>query len=281
MLQGMTGFGSSEKGDFRVEVRSLNSRFLEINLKLPSGLMEQDILLRNIIKGRFARGKFDVFVTVRSGRQGFSLNVSKARQVYEAMEGLRRELSIPGQTGIRELAAMKDLFVSEESGQDAASIEGAFEEALSGAEAMRLREGRMIAEDIDGRIASLGRINGRMKELLPATLSGLKEKYASKIKSMLQETGWDEGRLLQEAAILAERADIAEELTRIAGHLDQMKKIIRGNDKTGRELDFLLQELHREANTIGSKTSDMEITARAIEFKTEVERIRQQAQNLQ
>ncbi len=277
----MTGFGSSEKGDFRVEVRSLNSRFLEINLKLPSGLMEQDILLRNIIKGRFARGKFDVFVTVRSGRQGFSLNVSKARQVYEAMEGLRRELSIPGQTGIRELAAMKDLFVSEESGQDAASIEGAFEEALSGAEAMRLREGRMIAEDIDGRIASLGRINGRMKELLPATLSGLKEKYASKIKSMLQETGWDEGRLLQEAAILAERADIAEELTRIAGHLDQMKKIIRGNDKTGRELDFLLQELHREANTIGSKTSDMEITARAIEFKTEVERIRQQAQNLQ
>ncbi|MDA8325577.1 MAG: YicC family protein [Nitrospiraceae bacterium] len=277
----MTGFGSSEKGDFRVEVRSLNSRFLEMNLRLPPGLMEQEVPLRNIIRGRFARGRFDVFVTVKSGKQGFSLDVSKAGQVYEALEGLRRELSIAGPAGIRELALMKDLFISEETSCDIVSFTEAFEDAISQVEAMRIKEGRMIAEDVTSRLGALERINGRMKELLPVTLSALKERFASKIKSMLQETGWDEGRLMQESAILAEKADIAEELTRITGHLGQMEKIIASNDKIGRELDFLLQELHREANTIGSKTTDMEITARVIEFKTEVERIRQQVQNLQ
>ena len=277
----MTGFGSSEKGDFRVEVRSLNSRFLEMNLRLPPGLMEQEVPLRNIIRGRFARGRFDVFVTVKSGKQGFSLDVSKAGQVYEALEGLRRELSIAGPADIRELALMKDLFISEETSCDIVSFTEAFEDAISQVEAMRIKEGRMIAEDVTSRLGALEHINGRMKELLPVTLSGLKERFASKIKSMLQETGWDEGRLMQESAILAEQADIAEELTRITGHLGQMEKIIASNDKIGRELDFLLQELHREANTIGSKTTDMEITARVIEFKTEVERIRQQVQNLQ
>ncbi len=277
----MTGFGSSEKGDFRVEIRSLNSRFLEMNLRLSPGLMEQEVPLRNIIRGRFARGRFDVFAVVKPGRQGFSLNASKAKQVYEALEGLRRELSIGAPAGLPELLAMKDLFISEETGYDIVSFTEACEEAISQVEAMRAKEGLMIAEDITGRLEMLERINGRMKDLLPVTLSALKEKFASKIKSMLQESGWDEGRLMQEAAILAEKADIAEELTRITGHLGQMRKIIGGNDKIGRELDFLLQELHREANTIGSKTTDMEITARVIEFKTEVERIRQQAQNLQ
>ena len=277
----MTGFGSCERGEFRVEVRSLNSRFLEINLKLPSGLMEQDVLLRNAIKGRFARGRFDVFVTVKPGGQAFSLDAGKAGRVYEALEALRRELSIPGQAGIGELLALKDLFVSEDTGMDTAFLLEAFETAIAGVEAMRLGEGRMIAEDIGRRLDVLGRINGRMKELLPQTLSDLREKYALKIKSMLQETGWDDGRLIQEAAVLAERADIAEELTRIEGHLGEAGKIIGGGGQAGRQLDFLLQELHREVNTICSKTGDMEITARAIEFKTEVERIRQQAQNLQ
>lgn len=252
-----------------------------MNLRLPPGLMEQEVPLRNIIRGRFARGRFDVFVTVKSGKQGFSLDVSKAGQVYEALEGLRRELSIAGPAGIRELALMKDLFISEETSCDIVSFTEAFEDAISQVEAMRIKEGRMIAEDVTSRLGALEHINGRMKELLPVTLSGLKERFASKIKSMLQETGWDEGRLMQESAILAEKADIAEELTRITGHLGQMEKIIASNDKIGRELDFLLQELHREANTIGSKTTDMEITARVIEFKTEVERIRQQVQNLQ
>lgn len=277
----MTGFGSSERGDFRVEVRSLNSRFLEMNLRLPFGLMEQEIPLRNIIKSRFARGRFDVFVTIKSGKLGFGLNMTRARQVYEALEGLRRELLIEEPSGIRDLIALKDFFLSEETGYDVVALMEAFGEAISQVEEMRIKEGRMISEDITGRIRILEEINARMKALLPVTLSTLKEKFVSKIKSMLQESGWDEGRLMQEAAILAERADIAEEITRITGHLAQMKKLVNSNDKIGRELDFLLQELHREANTIGSKTSDMEITNRGIEFKTEVERIRQQAQNLQ
>lgn len=185
MLQGMTGFGSSEKGDFRVEIRSLNSRFLEMNLKLPFGLMEQEIPLRNIIKGRFARGRFDVFVTTR-GKLGFSLNFQKAGQVYQALEGLRRELFIEEPAGIRELVLLKEFFVTEETGYDVVSLMEAFGEAVSQVEEMRVKEGQMIAGDITGRIRILEGINARMTELLPVTLAALKEKYSSRIKSMVR-----------------------------------------------------------------------------------------------
>ncbi|MDA8085406.1 MAG: hypothetical protein M0Z75_01785, partial [Nitrospiraceae bacterium] len=115
----------------------MNSRFLEMNLRLSPGLMEQEVPLRNIIRGRFARGRFDVFAVVKPGRQGFSLNASKAKQVYEALEGLRRELSIGAPAGLPELLAMKDLFISEETGYDIVSFTEACEEAISQVEAMR------------------------------------------------------------------------------------------------------------------------------------------------
>ena len=278
----MTGFGSSEKGDFRVEVRSLNSRYLEMNFRLPCGLLEQEVPFRNIIKEKFARGRFDVFVSVKEGRRMVSLDARKAKELYAGLDGLRRELGIPDSPSMAELIVLKDLFLSEESGHDLASLKDAFDESLAQVEAMRLGEGRIIAQDISGRAEILERLNSEMKELLPKTALALREKFAAKIRAMMAEAGIDEGRIAQEAAVLAEKADIAEELTRITGHLEHMKKMISGkNDKIGRELDFLLQELNREANTIGSKTGEMEITGRDIQFKTEVERIRQQAQNLQ
>ena len=277
----MTGFGSGEKGDFRVEIRSLNSRFLEVNIRMPGGLMEQEIPLRNAIKSKFARGKVDVFVNMRAGRRALGFDAQKARELYRGLEELRSELHIPEPPSMAELVSFKDFFLAEESGYDEAALKEVFDEALSQVEAMRLNEGRMIYEDIDFRIGILERLNAQMKELLPKTAQALKEKFASRIRAMMSEAGIDEARIAQEAAVLAEKADIAEELTRITGHLDHMKKMIRGNDKIGRELDFLLQELNREANTVGSKTGEMEITGTGIQFKTEVERIRQQAQNLQ
>ena len=281
MLQGMTGFGASEKGDFRVEIRSLNSRFLEMNFRMPCGLVEQEVPLRNIIKAKFARGRFDVFVNAKPGKRGLSLDAHKAKELYKGLDGLRRELQINEAPSLAELIALKDFFLMEEGGYDPGPLKEAFDEALSQVEAMRLDEGRVIGEDMALRIGALERLNAEMKELLPKTALQLKEKFVSRIRAMVNEAGIDEGRIAQEAAVLAEKADIAEELTRITGHLEHMKKMIKGNDKIGRELDFLLQELNREANTIGSKTGEMEITGRDIQFKTEVERIRQQAQNLQ
>ena len=278
----MTGFGSSEKGDFRVEIRSLNGRYLEMNLRLPCGLMEQEVQLRNIIKEKFARGRIDVFVNIKEGKRTVSLDARAAKELYARLDELRRELQIAEPPSMAELIVLKDLFLSEESGYDLASLKEAFDEALSKVEAMRQNEGRIIGEDISFRADILERLNGEMKELLPKTAQALREKFAAKIRAMMAEAGIDEVRVAQEAAVLAEKADIAEELTRITGHLEHMKKMINGkNDKIGRELDFLLQELNREANTVGSKTGEMEITGRDIQFKTEVERIRQQAQNLQ
>ncbi len=278
----MTGFGSSEKGDFRVEIRSLNSRYLEMNFRLPCGLMEQEAPLRSAIKARFARGRFDVFVGIKEAKKTVSLDPGRAKELYTGLDEIRRGLRISEPPSMADLIAFKDFFLSEESGKDLASLNEAFEEALSQVEAMRLDEGRIIREDVSARTEILERLNGEMKELLPKTAQALKEKFAAKIRAMMSEAGVDEARIAQEAAVLAEKADIAEELTRITGHLEHLRKIISGkNDKIGRELDFLLQELNREANTVGSKTGEMEITGKDIEFKTEVERIRQQAQNLQ
>ena len=265
-----------------MEVRSLNSRYLEMNLRLPAGLMEQEASLRNIIKEKFARGRIDVFVSVKESGKVASLDVGKAKELYAGLDGIRRELGINEPPTMAELIALKDLFLSEEVGYDPASLKDVFDEALAQVEAMRLAEGRVIAQDIAARVEILERLNGEMKELLPKTAQALMEKFAAKIRALMAEAGVDEARIAQEAAVLAEKADIAEELTRITGHLEHMRKMINGkSDKIGRELDFLLQELNREANTIGSKTGEMEITGRDIQFKTEVERIRQQAQNLQ
>ncbi len=253
-----------------------------MNFRLPSGLMEQEAPLRSAIKTMFARGRFDVFIGIKEGEKKVSLDAGRARELYAGLDELRRELGILEPPSIAELSAFKDFFLSEDSGRDLASLNEAFEEALTRVEAMRLDEGRVIREDIAARTELLERLNIEMKDLLPKTEQALKEKFSDRIRAMMAEAGVDEARIAQEAAVLAEKADIAEELTRITGHLQHLRKIISGkNDKIGRELDFLLQELNREANTIGSKTGEMEITGRDIQFKTEVERIRQQAQNLQ
>jgi uncharacterized protein (TIGR00255 family) len=281
MLQGMTGYGSAERGDFRVEVRSLNHRYLEVNMRLPQGLVEQEMAMRARIKERFARGRFDVFVNMKPGRLRAGLNGPAARELYAALEGLRKELFFEEPVGMGDLLKLKELFISEEPGAGAQPLLDAFEEALGEVERMRVDEGSMIKDDVLARADVLEKVHVEMLGLLPAALSGMKERLVARLKALLSETGYDEARLLQEAAILAEKADISEELTRIKGHIGRMRKIISEGDKIGREFDFLLQELNREANTVCSKTDEMGLLNSAIGFKTEVERIRQQIQNLQ
>lgn len=277
----MTGFGQAEEGAFKVEVRSLNHRFLEINVKLPQGMMEHESAIRNAIKGRFARGRFDVFVNVRPEKLKASFNYAAASELYSSLELLRKELAAPAPPGISELVALRDFFITQEAVSDPAMLMKALELALGQVGRMRTAEGALIHEDIAKRAVALEAIRGQIEKALPAVLESAKAKYIQRIKSMLSDASVDEARLLQEASILAEKADIAEELTRIGGHIERMKKILASGDTIGRELDFILQELHREANTLGSKAEDLEIIRKAIEFKTEAERAKQQVQNLQ
>jgi len=279
-VQGMTGFGSAETGEFRVDVRSLNHRFLEINVRIPHRLLEHEIPIRNMIKGKFARGRFDVFVNL-NGKIALGLDRDAAREVYGVLNGLRKELSIPGPVGLGDLVNLKEFFTAEAEPPEAAPLYEALGQALKDVEKMRAEEGRMLAADILEHAGKLLQLYAEARDLLPQALSGLKERFTGRLKALLAEAGFEEARLLQEAAILAEKADISEELARIGGHLAQIEKLFEKGRKIGRELDFILQELHREANTIGAKIEDVEIIKRFIEFKTEVERMREQAQNLQ
>ncbi len=277
----MTGYGAAERGDFRVEVRSLNHRYLEANIRLPYGLLEQEIPMRNAIRQRFARGRFDVFVNLSPARQKPALNGFAAKEVHAALENLRKQLLIPDPVGMRDLLLVKDLFMGEEGGFDTGLLFEAFNCCLDEVEKMRVEEGGMIKEDVLSRAAILKKLEGEMESLMPVALAAMKDKFVERLKEVLADFDYEETRLIQEAAILSEKADISEELTRIKGHIEQIGKIIQAGDKIGREFDFLMQELHREANTIGSKMDELTIIRKAIEFKTEVERIRQQVQNLQ
>ncbi len=277
----MTGFGSAQKGDFKVEIRSLNSKHLEINMRLPHGLVEKEGELRGKIKERFSRGKFDVFAYLTGERMLARLNAFRAKEVYIALDSLRKELLLPDPVGMAELIGLKELFVHEEHAHEAPDLLEAFEDALVQVKRMRLEEGRVIKTDVSERLAEIGRLRDGIEALLPAALENIKAAFVARIKAMLAETGYDESRVLHEASVVAERADIAEEVTRISGYTVQIGKLLGSGDKIGRELDFILQELNREANTICSKTAEMEILNRAILLKSEVERIRQQIQNLQ
>jgi uncharacterized protein (TIGR00255 family) len=280
-VQGMTGFGSAERGEFRVEVRSLNHRFLEVNVRMPHRLVEHEMHIRKLIKDKFARGRFDVFVNLNGKTLAGGLDQQAAKEVYALLNSLKKEMQMPGEIGMSELLHLKEFFTTEAELPEAGPLYESLNSALADVEKMRVEEGRMLSEDILAHAENLSRLHKEAQALLPTALAGMKERFTERMKALMGETGYEEPRLLQEAAILAEKADIAEELARIAGHLSQIRKLFENGEKIGRELDFILQELNREANTIGSKMEEVDVINKVIEFKTEVERIRQQAQNLQ
>ncbi len=282
MIQGMTGFGAAERNGFRVEVRSLNHRFLDISVRTPAALSRHEMPIRDALQKRFDRGKFDVYVSTSGpGELRFNLNAGMAREVRRALGELGEAAGTSGEIGIDTLLQWKDLFLKEEISYDEDTLFGAFEEAVAGLEQMRLKEGRDIAREIESRAGRLEELNGKVAAIAPEAMASAKEKYFGRLKDLLAEKGCEDSKLMQEAASLAERADITEEITRLRNHIAHMRDIIRAGGTVGRKLDFLLQELNREANTIASKTDDFRITELVIDMKTEIEKTREQVQNIQ
>lgn len=281
MVQSMTGFGSAERGGFRVEIRSLNHRFLDISMKLPPGLAEHEMPLREILKNRFGRGKLDVYVsTTGQGQLKLKLDSAMAGEILAALNRLKEELSLPGGVTMETLLGWKALFMTEELSYDTGPLYEAFGEAAAGVEDMRAREGAALAVEIEERAAGIDALNGRIMELCPAIREESMEKFASRLKGFLPG-GYDEAKVLQEASSQAERSDIAEEVSRIRNHIEHLRKILSEGGKIGRQLDFLLQELNREANTIAAKADDYRVLSLVIEMKAEMEKAREQAQNIQ
>lgn len=282
MIQSMTGFGASEKDGFRVEIRSINHRFMDVSIRLSPFLTGQEMPLRNMLKERFSRGKFDVLISAKSeGRTRLKLNTELAKEIYNSLNALKTELSIPGTIGIETLLNYRELLITEEPEYNISSLYDAFGEAIIQLEKMRGDEGKATGEDVFRRADRLESINKEIIALSPDIIADCKRKFHERIEELLIGIEYDRDRILQAAAIMIEKSDITEELIRIENHLKQFKKILLNGDTIGKRLDFLLQELNREVNTIASKTDDYRISSMVIEMKSEIEKMREQAQNIQ
>ncbi len=282
MIQSMTGFGSSEKGSFKIEIRSLNHRFLDVSLRIPQNLIRHELPLRNLIRERFSRGRFDVLISSANGKNvAIKVNMDLAKGIYDSLRKVRDELSLTGDIGIDTIAEFRDVIVTTEDECDTGPLYEAFKEALNRLEEMRRGEGRAIREDLVSRMEHFRRMKDEIASLRPAVVSECIEKFRERLRSLFGDLRYDESRLLQEAALLAEKTDISEEITRLGSHIGQLEKILSDGDTIGRKVEFLLQEFNREVNTVASKTDDSRISGITVEMKAELEKMREQVQNIQ
>jgi uncharacterized protein (TIGR00255 family) len=279
----MTGFGSAEKNGLYVEIRSLNHRYMDVSIKMPPYLNKYEIPLRNILKEKFQRGRFDVSISTNNHKTTqLKINTGLARNIYTTLQVLQKELSIPGQISIDTLITVyRDLLIEEEPKYDIEALSAAFREAVTNLEAMRIREGKLLSEELYNRIESLNAMNNEIRSLAPNEVERWREKFTEKLSTILEAGLIDTNRITQEAAIMAEKLDISEEVSRIENHIKQLVEILDTGDIIGRKLDFLLQEISREVNTLAYKSGNYAISNLAVEMKTEVEKMREQVQNLQ
>jgi uncharacterized protein (TIGR00255 family) len=281
MVQSMTGFGSAEKNGCRVEIRSLNHRFLDIYIKAPAFFNQFEISF-NALKGRFSRGKIDVnFLISENVNKYVDINTDFVVKIYAAIKRLQEDLSIPGRLDINAIANFREMFIETSQKYDIDAINIVFQQALESLYKMRMKEGEALAAGLQPMIDFLNFMNEKIKNLSTKVLSNAKEKLNDRLKVLLEGNDIDSNRLLQEAAVMAAKLDVTEEIVRIESHLRQFREILTDGDIIGRKLDFILQELNREVNTISSKSADYSIASLTIEMKTELEKIKEQVQNIQ
>lgn len=277
----MTGYGRGVAGNIKVEARSLNHKNLDIQIKLPSFLFSYENEIRKLIKSRFQRGHIEISITKpESDIVKIKINKPLAMEYYNALVSIKDELSLQGDIDINVLASYRDIFCLEEEAK-IDELNKAVETALSELEKMRIEEGRNLVDDISVRIQLLSRYINDIEERRNAIITDTKQRLYERLKEFLGDITIDESRLIQEAAILIERADITEEIVRIKSHLNHAVEVLKSGDTIGKKMDFLVQELRREINTTGSKTNDVEIVNNVIDMKHEIEKIKEQIQNLQ
>lgn len=291
MLISMTGFGQGEASDdahtVSVEIRTVNHRFLDYALKLPRVLNSREREIKEHIRKQLARGR--VYVTVTVGSEAAQRNVSINVQVMEKYLKLLREFAashdVVGQVDINTLAQLPDVVVGDEEEGDVQTlwplVEKALGQALDRCCQMRLAEGNALEKDLVKRLERVGKSVARIDELAPGISKRHAEAFRKRIEQLIGDTVVDPDRLAAEVAILADRLDVTEELTRLHSHINQFKRAIEAGGEVSKKLTYLLQEMHREASTIGAKASDSEVTQNVVSLKEEAEKLREQVQNLE
>jgi len=294
MVRSMTGYGRAEAvldgQKFSVEVKSLNHRFLEISLRLPAMLSALEMEIKKKIAELLLRGKIDV--TIRREAQGDAenghalvLNLPLARNYFAVLSQLKQSLNLKDEISLEMIASQKDVFLTAESPQDMASLwKGLMlilDEALAGMMEMRRREGESLSQDLSARLEVMAKRLNEIEEMAPQVVLEYQKRLSERVRELTGGLVVDETRLSQEVAILAEKSDITEEIVRLRSHLGQFLEMLDGEEAIGRKVDFLIQEMNREVNTIGSKSSDAHISRQVIEMKSELAKLREQVQNLE
>ncbi len=289
----MTGFGRAvEKarlGEAAVEVKSVNQRFLKLDVRMPGKLSRMESRIREAVKAAVARGAVEVFVGVLrpAVAAAYALDEDLVRRYVRQWRTVQKKLRLPGDVRIDALASMPEFFAGAAAEPDDESLEKAvaraLDRALAAFDRMRLREGRTLAADIQRRLGTLRKVCERIRRRAPRALAQARKRLKAKLADAFTQkspAGVPDA-VAREAVILADRMDLSEEITRLGSHLDQMTRDLRRGGEVGKRLDFLTQELLREINTIGAKANDRALTELVVDAKVEIEKVREQVQNLE
>jgi len=292
VLKSMTSFGKgvcdTDLARFVVEVQTLNRKFLEINVNFPKGyaLLEPDI--RKLVSREIKRGKVNVYLSVDyhpSSASLLSVNMAMAKQLVEAYRRLKAELGLAGEVDLASVAQYKDIIQLDEEALASekywAGIRTALEEALEKAKSMRYDEGKAIDNDFRDRMELICKIVEEIDQFSPEAVNRFQQRLVERVQAVAIQTDELDERIRQEIAIFAEKADISEEIVRLRSHIKQFYTFLESDESVGRSLEFLIQEMNREINTIGSKSSDVNISRLVVDAKSGLEKIREQVQNVE
>ena len=293
MIKSMTGYGSA-KGtvdglEIAIELKSVNNRYLDCAVRLPRSFLFAEEMLKSAVQSHISRGKVDLFVSVDASAAGeiqVKVNEALLRGYLEAVRQVAELTQLPdSDLTALSLSRYPDVLSVEKKDVDAEAITAGMaqiaEAALQDFDAMRAREGQRLQKDVLSRLETIDKLVGQVEEKAPETLVEYRRRLEQKMAEVLGAAGIDEGRILAEAALFADRIAVDEETVRLRSHLSQLHTMISGASPIGRKIDFLIQECNREANTIGSKCQNSQIAHVVVELKAEIEKIREQIQNIE
>ena len=292
MVKSMTGYGRAVETvngrEFTVEIRSVNNRYLDCTVKLPRSFSFAEEAVKAAVKAAVSRGKVDVYISVRSETEAdvqVTLNKPVLEGYLAAMRQMVEEYGVKDDISVSALSRMNDIFVVDKPKADEdqlkADLLSVVDKALSAYDAMRVTEGLALENDLRSRANTILELVAQVEEQNPRTVSEYRKRLEEKMREVLESKSIDESRILTEAAIFADKVAVDEETVRLRSHLEQMDEMLAGSGGIGRKLDFLLQEMNREANTTGSKCSDVKVARIVVDIKAELEKIREQTQNIE
>lgn len=292
MIKSMTGYGgakgSAEGLSVSIELKSVNNRYLDVSVKLPRTMLFAEEPIKAAVGRHISRGKVDVFVTVdQSASDDMEVRVNEPllKGYIEALSAAAEKFGLQNDMTVMSLCRLPDVLSTDRREIDSSAlmtgITEILERALTEYDAMRLREGEKLRDDVLARLETISRLTGVVEENAPKTVDEYRARLEQKLQEVLATANIDESRVLTEAAIFADKIAVDEETVRLRSHISQLRGLTNGESPAGRKMDFLIQELNREANTIGSKCQNADIAHVVVELKAEIEKIREQIQNVE